>query len=199
MEVRFSDADMRLIQQTAEARQKPKDETSIAVTDKRIIKRDNVETHMIGLLGEFAVGRLLNVDVDTLAYISGDQTQDFCVSGVTVEVKTLQGYLAFQKLSYFVADIAVLVVYDKADFSVVSVEGWTTRQEFINRHFVDDFGYGSLPCMQPADLLPISSLKAYCLSVQGMRYLMGQITLTKSEEVSHDRPRTTSAVNAAAR
>jgi len=173
--VSFDKEELKYITSVARKRQAPKDANLHLVTDKRIVKRDNVETHIIGLLGEFAFAKLLYGIVDTKNYLGGDTSKDFEVYGVTIEIKTLQGYLTFKRLSDFVADVAVLVVYNKNDYSKVQVQGWITRQDFNNCHFTDNFGYGDRPCVQPAQLLPISTLKAYCLNTRNLRYIMSKI------------------------
>lgn len=169
--VSFSKAELDRIEQEAARRQRPKDQNIQSVTDKRIVNRKNEITHMIGLLGEVAVGRLINTSPDMDVYLGGDTVKDFTVYGVGIEVKTLQGYLTFKKLSDFVTDIAVLVIYNQNDYSSVTVQGWITRQDFDKSHFVDNFGYGDRPCVQPSDLHPISTLKTHCLTVRNMRWM----------------------------
>lgn len=171
METKFSSEDLSIIRKIARIRQEPKDQNLHLVRDKRIIERDNIETHNIGLLGEFALSKLIYGHVDTEAYLSGDTAKDFVIYGVSIEVKTLQGYLAFKNISDFISDIAVLVIYDKQNYSSVWVEGWITRQDFREQHFIDNFGYGDRPCIQPAALLPIATLKTHCLVVRNLRWI----------------------------
>lgn len=170
--VTFTNGELAAIRKTAEKRQAPKDANPALVTDKRYLKRDNVETHMIGLLGEFALAKLIHQDIDSDSYLNGDTIKDFVLHGVSIEVKTLQGYLTFKQLSDFVADVAVLVIYNKADFSDVSVQGWISRHDFRELHFTDNFGYGDRPCVQPAILAPIVTLKSYCVMTRNFRWLL---------------------------
>lgn len=175
VEVHFSDDEIQELVSLAEKRQAPKNGNQHA-TDKRIIKRDNVMTHLIGLLGEFAVSKLVGEPVDTSSYVSGDLYKDFLIYGVKIEVKTLQGYLTFVSMDHFKSDVAVLVNYEKGDNSKVTVQGWITKDEFESNSFVDNFGYGDRPCMQPSDLLPIEGLKQYCLIACKMRKFYHHIT-----------------------
>jgi hypothetical protein len=175
VEVKFTEYDIALFRKKAQQRQAPKDANLRLVSDKRIINRDNIETHFIGLLGEFALARLIHGNVDTNAYLSGDIEKDFCIYGVTVEVKTLQGYLAFKDQNDFRADVAALVIYNKNDYSSVWVQGWISRKDFMEQCFVDNFGYGERPCLQPAQLLPIETLKTYCLVTRNQRWLLNQV------------------------
>ena len=178
-EVNFSEKEMVFIRKVSEDRQAPKDANIEKVTDKRIIKRDNVETHMIGLLGEFAVAKLIHGDVDINSYLSGDSVKDFDIYGVSIEVKTLQGYLSFVRLSDFIADVAALVIYNKNNHSKVFVQGWISRHDFIECHFIDNFGYGDRPCIQPAELSPIETLRTYCVMTRNFRWLQTHANRTE--------------------
>lgn len=171
VEVSFTTQEQSLLASLAEKRQAPKDANRSAVTDKRILQRDNVQTHLIGLMGEYAVAKLIGEEMDAKAYLSGDLLKDFQICGITIEVKTLQGYLAFRSLDELKADVAVLVIHDKSDMSKVSVQGWIDRADFREKHFKDDFGYGERPCMQPSQLAAISSLKGYCINTRNFRWL----------------------------
>lgn len=123
----FLKDELDLIRKVAEKRQAPKNRNPLLVYDKRIAKRDNIETHLIGLLGEFAIAKLINGAVDTDAYLNGDQDKDFSLYGVTIEVKTLQGYLTFKQMGDFKSDLAALVIYDKCDLSAVRIPAWLRR------------------------------------------------------------------------
>lgn len=167
--VKFSESEQAAMRELARLRQAPKNGHATA-RDKRIMDhRDNVETHLIGLLGEYAVARLLSVPFDESAMVAGDLVKDIVINGVTVEVKTLRGYLAFRQLEDFKADVAVLVWHKPGITDRVSVQGWVDRPAFVAGHFMDDFGYGPRPCMQPAQLHAISTLKTYCLLLGMMR------------------------------
>ena len=184
VEVKFSDAELAMMKEKARLRQAPKDARRALVTDKRIIDRENVETHLIGLLGEFAIARLVHGLVDTNVYLSGDTDKDFCIYGVTVEVKTLQGYLTFKKPSDFKADVAALVLYKRGEYDKVWVQGWISRKDFEEQCFTDNFGYGDRPCVQPASLLPIETLKTYCLITRNQRWLLNHVELLNKNRVN---------------
>lgn len=159
--VPFTKPEQALIARLAEERQAPK-ENHASARDKRIMYRDNVATHLIGLMGEYAVSKTLGVPFDQEAYVAGDLEKDMVIFGVGVEIKTLQGYLAFRVLEDFVADVAVLVTYKAGVFDQVTIQGWIDRETFTACHFQDDFGYGVRPCMQPNRLHPIFTLKTFC-------------------------------------
>lgn len=161
MTVAFSKPEQAMIARLAEERQAPK-EGHASARDKRIMFRDNVATHLIGLMGEYAVSKTLGVPFDQEAYVAGDLVKDMVIFGVNVEIKTLQGYLTFRVIEDFVADVAVLVTYKAGVFDQVTIQGWIDRPTFAACHFEDDFGYGVRPCMQPDRLHPILTLKTFC-------------------------------------
>lgn len=168
VEVCFDGYEMHHILQWARHRQSTKANSQ----DKRIIPRDDIETHQLGIMGELAFKKVTNGEIDLNSYAGGDDGKDSEIYGVTIEVKTLQGYLTFRELSDFTADVAVLVIHNGVHNHKVSVEGWITRQVFQANHFIDNFGYGDRPCMQPNDLHPIVNLKTYCLTTRHMRGIL---------------------------
>lgn len=173
--VKLSSHEKELIDRVAEARQAFKDKNLKLINDRRVSGQNNLLMHKIGLLGELCVARLIDQQIDEASYLSGDKSKDFLLSKQTIEVKTRQGYLVFKDASWFRAQIAVLVTYDKGDLSVGHVQGWITRKEFMEKHFVDDFGYGKNLCMQPAQLFPIHTLTTYCMVRQGVGEMVKEI------------------------
>lgn len=173
--VDFTDMELTQIHELAVKRQAIKDKNLSLVNDRRVSDYDNILMHNIGLLGECAVSKILRVPVDEQAYLAGDHAQDFNIFGIKVEVKTQQGYLYFDRMQAFQADVAVLCVYDKRDLTHVIVQGWIPRKLFIDRHFIDNFGRGDRPCMQPVDLFPIRTLNTYCLMLRDNRLMIRQM------------------------
>ena len=153
---KFTDKEMAHLWKVAEVRQSPKENNTHA-RDKRRVLLPNVEMHLIGLLGEYAFSKFVGVEMDENGYLGGDIEKDFLIDGNKIEIKTLQGYLVFDVQNFdaeFCADIAVLAIFnrDPGDRTIlhnVSLEGWITKEEFINKRFIDDFGYGPRYCVQP--------------------------------------------------
>ena len=163
VEVVFSSVQQAAQEQQARARQAPKDDNPHA-EDKRIKgELGNVEAHRIGLLGEYGDSSIMGRPVDEAAYVAGDPRGDFAEFGRWIEVKTLQGYLLFNSMGDFASDIAVLAIHQPGRFDRVWVQGWIPKREFQEGHFVRDFGYGDRLCFKPRLLLPMVTLKAYCL------------------------------------
>lgn len=167
IEVVFSGAQQAEQQRQAEARQKPKTQNPEAVTDKRITKRwTNEEMHRIGLMGEHGYSAVTGTPVDQECGLSGNLRGDFLEFEKWIEVKTLQGYLAFSTLRDFRADFAVLAIFKPGQWDRVWMQGWIPKGEFEQHHFVKNFGYGEKLCFAPKDLLPMTTLKTHCYMAQ---------------------------------
>lgn len=170
----FSQDDLAAIRHAAAERQAKKESKDFYGANNRIAtRRDDTDIHVVGLLGECAVSRLIGGQPDLRATLWGGG-HDLTFGDTTVEIKTLQGYLAFQSIEHFKSDIAVLCVYDKKDYSRISVQGWTTKRKFLENSFTCDFGYGPRPVCQPAALLPISTLTTYIEMWRTFKTLLGE-------------------------
>src|SRR5512147_809994 len=105
--------EMLSLWELAKIRQAPKEGNAFA-EDKRRKFIPNVEMHFIGLLGEYAFSKFSGVSLDTNGYKAGDLEKDFVYCGYKIEIKTLQGYLAFDMSRFhkeFCSDLAVLAIY----------------------------------------------------------------------------------------
>lgn len=129
-----------------------------------------IETHYIGMKGEWAVARYLAMFPDIHAYAGGDGGVDMVYRGYSLDVKTLREWLVFNSLEDFKADIAVVVnpYGDERDICIPShkthwrrhviIRGWATRQQFEAVCFKVDFGYGERLAMRTEQLNPILTL-----------------------------------------
>lgn len=166
----FSEDDRARLRQIAIDRQAPKEANRAAVSDKRVKRIGNKEMHYIGLMGEYAVGLVLGIDrdghanmeLDDAAYLAGNRYYDYNLFGTWIECKTLQGFLAFESLKDFVADVAVLCIHVPGVWDRVWVQGWVTRRRFWESNFRRDFNYGERPCMRPVDMQDIRTLFQWC-------------------------------------
>jgi len=137
---------------------------------------DRTFTNTAGLVGEYAVGSLLGLDIDRTLRAEGDKSKDFELYGVTIEVKTsATGMLLFNNLDHFRADVAVLVCYDRNDLKTVWIQGFITRSDFIKEHEAIDFKVGRRLRVLPRNLVPFQSLKMYCLMLRSQRYILERI------------------------
>ena len=97
-------------------------------------KYSDFSINLHGLMGEYAVSKMLGVKIDTSVSLSGDdKISDLTLNGKTVQVKTRMGvftnsYLFFRNIELFKADVAVLASICNA--TEVNILGWITREKF---------------------------------------------------------------------
>jgi hypothetical protein len=120
-------------------------------------KHDDIETHRIGILGELAAAKVLRGKMNTDFGVTGKDMPDLVIGGIKIEVKTLQGYLAFREDGDFRRGIAILVTHQKGEN--ITVQGWIDAPAFHEKKFYADFGYGKRPCVHPQDMRPIMTLR----------------------------------------
>ncbi len=136
------------------------------VVDKKFDKNNSsYSVNLMGRLGEVACARILGCPLDETISPSGDNGHDlFTVLGKTIQVKTSTlATLIFNSSELFVSDIAVLVQFfgDKQLPHVESyfdIKGWITREEFLAKHSLYDYGYGTRLVMDANDLNRIEEL-----------------------------------------
>jgi len=99
-----------------------------------------------GAMGEFAVAKLLNINIDDSVSLSGDdKISDLVKNNTKIQVKTNLSrsnnpHLYFNHQDLFKADIAVLATIKSAN--EVIIEGWITKENFLNKAKTTNFGYG---------------------------------------------------------
>lgn len=173
--VAFSPEEITALRAHANERQTFKERNMWAnPQDRRITRRDYRDLHFQGVLGEAALAKILGIPFDEGLYLKG-RPFDFEISGITIEVKTQQGYLLFNTVEELISDLVVLCVADTTNPQEVAIQGYIPRTEFIKHHFVDDFGYGPRLCVQPITLYAIDTLKPFCFQLQNMRMVYRQM------------------------
>lgn len=115
------------------------------------------ETGVCGLMAEYAVCKTLGVDINKDLYSDhGDFGVDFTVKGKTVDVKfnrRQNGYLYFNSLDHFRADIGVLCVPGDLQSQVWMV-GVIGKKRFLREHEEKDWGYGKRYAVSQDKLKP---------------------------------------------
>jgi len=100
--------------------------------------------HLHGIMGEYAVAKLLNIKIDKNISLSGDdKISDLIKNKKRIQVKTTlrdNKILFFNSKVLFRADLAVLTSIKSA--TDVVLEGWISREEYLNKAQTYDFGYG---------------------------------------------------------
>jgi hypothetical protein len=116
------------------------------VRNQRHHGRSDFETHLIGVLGEYAAAKHFGVKVDAAVSLSGDdKVSDLIIDGMRVQVKTRLPqrpplYLYFNALALFRADRAVCACVTSP--ATVELVGWMGKDEFTKQAEPVDFGYG---------------------------------------------------------
>ena len=119
------------------------------VIDKKFdSKNTSWAVNLMGHLGEKAVAKVYEVEVDDRVLTGGDEGHDLVIKNKTVQVKTTTtNQLIFNSKELFSADYAILVtlVGDRTQPHINShfiVWGDISRDKFIDVCFEKDFGYG---------------------------------------------------------
>ena len=119
--------------------------------------------HLHGLMGEYAVAKLLNTKIDKNISLSGDdKISDLVKNNKKIQVKTtlmLNKILYFNSKSLFRADLAVLTSIRSA--TDVILEGWITKEDFLNKAQTYDFGKGQRWGIPAGKLNSIDKIKDF--------------------------------------
>lgn len=133
------------------------------VVDKKFDRNNSsYSVNLMGRLGEVVVAKTLRIKTDDSVTAGGDVGHDLVSNlGNTIAVKTSTlDTLIFNKIEDFSASFAILVKFvgDKQipqDGGKFYVIGWISRQEFIDKHYMRDYGYGARLVMDGDQLYPI--------------------------------------------
>jgi len=125
--------------------------------------RNKFISDFVGIIGEIAVGKYLELPVDMEVYQGNDGKYDFIYHDRTIDVKANSypnGQLYFYSHRHFKADIAVLTVpLVKEEYSYVKIAGWISKEEFMDKSQICNYGYHDNVCVKQKDLNDIQILK----------------------------------------
>lgn len=141
MRATFTPEEMQTILGLAEKRNGTKSKKQ----NMRYCDSKDLDLHIVGLMGEWAVSRLIAAEIDRRTLKHGDDGVDLRANGVTIQVKTTlcdyeHGNLYFDHLGKFTSDIAVLAL--RCAENEVRIAGWIPRQEFEFLRRTANFGHG---------------------------------------------------------
>ena len=106
------------------------------------------KTEILGLGGEIAVAKWLNIYPDLTIYARQGGADLISNTGKRIDVKTTMyetgKLLAKINTAYPDIDIFVLVT---AEFPVFIVRGWATKEELLRPDTVANLGYGDVHCL----------------------------------------------------
>lgn len=139
-------------------------------SNKYTASRSEVDTHVLGILGEFAVSTVLGIPVRMPVTLGGDDGHDLTSAQVgKISVKTRS------RAKYDFAlttpesgkdwDIGILVcpkgmeIAPPYEFAALRLVGWLTKDEFMKRSHREDFGYGPRLSVKNSALNPMVDLK----------------------------------------
>lgn len=117
------------------------------------------EANIWGFKAEFAVARLFNIEPPTINVVT-DNGVDLWMDDISIDVKFSnkeRGPLIFDTADKFKADIAVLVGRTDKD-RTMRINGWASKQTFVDRATHYNFGYGDRLKMDMSDIDPIELL-----------------------------------------
>ena len=123
--------------------------------------RTEFELHYVGVMGEFVVARALGVSVDRSVKIGSDNGIDLMFRDASIQVKasTYTGNepsLIFNDLEEFKADLAVGVqILCPVRTSIM---GWMSREDFLTKHKIANYGYGNRFVVGQKQLATIGAL-----------------------------------------
>ena len=111
------------------------------------------KTEIIGLGGEIAVARWLNIYPDLTTHTRQGGADLISNTGKRIDVKTTMyetgKLLAMMNTAYPDIDIFVLVT---AKFPVFIVRGWATKEELLRPDTVTNLGYNNVHCLAQDEL-----------------------------------------------
>jgi hypothetical protein len=117
------------------------------------------EANIWGFKAEFAVARLFDIEPPTVNVVT-DNGVDLWMDDISIDVKFSnkeRGPLIFDTADKFKADVAVLVGRTDKD-RTLRVNGWVSKQTFVDHAVAHDFGYGERLKMDVSDIDPIEVL-----------------------------------------
>jgi len=119
-------------------------------------KQSRTEANIVGYKAEFAVARVLNLELPEINVLS-DGGVDLWMNDHSIDVKftnmNKDPVLIFDSMAKFRAEFAILVTDETIDGEdCFKIHGWISRREFKQRHGTTNFGYGERLTM-PADAL----------------------------------------------
>lgn len=120
------------------------------------------EANILGYKAEFAVARLLDLEVPEINVLSDGGVDLWLNDDTSIDVKFTNmvddPVLIFDSMAKFRADFAVLVTVSNYDDEAFEIHGWISRRGFKKAARKQDFGYGERLVMYAQDLHPIEEL-----------------------------------------
>ena len=133
---------------------------SSGVTNVKVSRRTDRDVEVLGLAGELAVAKYLNVYPDLTIFIRKGGADLITPDNKKIDVKTTfydNGRLiAFHKPDY--GDIDTFVLVTAENYPTVVIRGWAKREDLINDDKIGNLGYGKVFMMEQSELRDIDLL-----------------------------------------
>lgn len=165
MKVVLTDREYKFVEMLARGRHFLKD----IVTPDRDLERWNntqYESDLLGVMGEYAVAKVLKIPIDTEVNLSGDGGEtDLWLGDWSIQVKATkykEGRLVFNTKQEMKSLIDILTVCDIKN-KTVTIAGYISNKALLNKMYEKDLGFGIRYCINQEDLTDISWLTYYYL------------------------------------
>ena len=126
----------------------------------KVSKRDPMDIEKIGVAGELAVAKYLNLYPDLSIFVRKSGADLITHNNKRIDVKTTfydRGKLiAFYKTDYGDVDTFVLVTAEH--YPTVVIRGWAKREDLINDDKIGNLGHGKVFVMEQSELRDIDLL-----------------------------------------
>jgi len=127
--------------------------------------KSDYQIHLEGMRAEFAAAKILDAELNWQLLVGGDKNAgDLRIKdGRTVSVKfrKKQGWdfaLKSADPKDFREELGVLVYPSSTHFKALNVDRWISREEFLQKSTMANYGYGDRLKVSPAKMRPIESL-----------------------------------------
>jgi len=131
----------------------------------KVSKRNPMDIEKLGIAGELAVAKHLNVYPDLSIFVRKGGADLITHDDKKIDVKTTfygKGKLiAFYKTDY--GDINTFVLVTAQHYPKVVIRGWAKKEDLINKDRIGDLGHGKVFVMEQNELRDINLL---CLNLK---------------------------------
>ena len=140
----------------------------IVIPNRKLERWNNTqyESDLLGVMGEYAVAKVLKIPIDTQINLNGDGGEvDLWLGGWSIQVKATKynnGRLVFNTLEEIKSLIDVLTICDLKSKSV-NIVGYISHKDMLKKMYKKDLGFGDRYCVNQKDLKDISWLSFYHL------------------------------------
>jgi hypothetical protein len=131
--------------------------------NKRISNNTDYNIFYIGMLGEIAVGRYLNIPVEPEVLKGGDGGIDLYYKGQSIQVKTRTFvkppiYMLYTTKEEMVADWSILCTVESP--TSVGIHGFISKTKFVQKAELMNFGYNDCYAVDAAIMASIDKFES---------------------------------------